>query len=154
VGTSSVRAILLAWLLVFPATYGAAGPALPDPTEEMTPEELATLPEPTLATQEVVGVSTPGAGAGTVPIAPGGALWRVQVFSTADSELADRIARAAARLFDTKAYVAHEASQYKVRLGDYASETEASDLRMRAVRSGYPGAFRIRCTPNPTLNND
>jgi len=41
-----------------------------------------------------------------------------------------------------------------VRLGDYASETEAAELRMRAVRSGYPGAFRIRCTPNPTLNND
>jgi hypothetical protein len=120
----------------------------------MTPEELQTLPEPIPVSPAGVGVSTPGTSAGTVPIAPGGALWRVQVFSTADPDLADRIARAAARLLETKAYVAHEASQYKVRLGDYASETEALELRMRAVRSGYPGAFRVRCAPNPTLNND
>ncbi|HXF59741.1 MAG TPA: SPOR domain-containing protein [Candidatus Saccharimonadales bacterium] len=155
-GTSSARAAVLALAAAGALAIhaGPGGAALPDPAEEMTPEELQTLPEPVPAAPAGVGASTPRATTGTAPIAPGGVLWRVQVFSTADPGLADRIARAAARILEAKAYVAQEASQYKVRLGDYASESEAAELRMRAVRSGYPGAFRIRCAPNPTLNND
>lgn len=118
--------------LVIPAAAPAVGTA--DPSEEMTAEELQSIAEP---------VPAPSAG---------GALWRVQVFATQDPELADRIAREAAQLLAAKAYVAREASQYKVRLGDYGSEGEAADLKVKAVRSGFPGAFRIRCAPNPTIN--
>jgi hypothetical protein len=119
----------------------AAAPAAPaaDPSEEMTAEELQTIAEP---------VAPPVSS----PPAAGGALWRVQVFATQDPGLADRVAREAAQLLAAKAYVAREASQYKVRLGDYGSEGEAADLKVKAVRSGFPGAFRIRCAPNPTIN--
>jgi sporulation related protein len=111
-----------------------AGP--PEPSEEMTAEELATIPEPVPA----------------LPRAPGSALWRVQVFATQDPVLADRIAQEARRTLDARAYVSREAAQYKVRLGDYASEGEALELKAKAVRSGFPGAFRIRCAIDPTLN--
>lgn len=124
-----------------------AAPAAPaaDPSEEMTAEELRTIAEPVPPTSAARPDSVPAPSAG-------GALWRVQVFATQDPELADRIAREAAQLLAAKAYVAREASQYKVRLGDYGSEGEAADLKVKAVRSGFPGAFRIRCAPNPTIN--
>jgi len=118
--------------------------AAPDPSEEMTAQELLAIPEPVPALPETT--SSPA------PTAPGSALWRVQVFATQDPDLADRIAQEAAQALQAKAYVAHEASQYKVRLGDYGSEGEAADLKLKAVRIGFPGAFRIRCAPNPTLN--
>ena len=142
------RLLVLILLLAAPAL------AAQDPSEEMTPAELATIPEPVPAIPQGVGTSAPPAPSRTPQDAPGGALWRVQILSTQDSGLADRIARQAAQLLGVKAYVAREASRYKVRLGDFGSETEALALRMRAVRIGYPGAFRIRCVPNPTLNND
>jgi hypothetical protein len=53
-----------------------------------------------------------------------------------------------------EAHVDHEASRYKVRLGGFGSEEEAGTLRDEAVRSGYPGAFRIRCASDTTLNKD
>lgn len=145
------RLLILALLLISPALCSAAAS---DPTEEMTPAELATIPEPVPAPSTGVGVSAPPAPSRSPLSAPGGVLWRVQILSTQDSGLADRIAGEAAELLGVKAYVAREAFQYKVRLGDFGSETEALPLRTKAVRSGYPGAFRIRCASNPTLNND
>jgi len=53
-------------------------------------------------------------------------------------------------LLQTAASVAYEAPFYKVRLGEYRSEQEAAPLRYKAVRSGFPGAFRIRCSPDAT----
>ncbi len=144
----------------------AQRPPSADPGEEITPEELGTIPEP---------VPPQSSGAGHAPrssprapqAAPegasggsgkdsraGGALWRVQVFATEDRDLAARTASEASILLGAKAHVAHETSHYKVRLGDYRSEAEAGALRDLAVRSGYPGAFRIRCKPDTTLNND
>ena len=85
---------------------------------------------------------------------PAGALWRVQVLTTLDRELAERTAGEAARLLHVNVHVAHEASHYKVRLGGYGSEEEARSLRNRAVRAGYPSAFRVLCAPDTTLNNN
>jgi hypothetical protein len=136
--------------LVIPAAAPAARKA--DPSEEMTAEELQTIVEPLPAPTAARPDSAPGSPADSTSRATAGALWRVQVFATQDPGLADRIAREAAQLLAAKAYVAREASQYKVRLGDYGSEGEAADLKVRAVRSGFPGAFRIRCAPNPTIN--
>ena len=130
-------------LALVPASGGATLGR--DPSEEMTAEELATIPEPVASTSPATASPSPSR-------ASGSALWRVQVFATQDAALADRIAQEAGRTLDARAYVAHEASQYKVRLGDYGSEGEALELKAKAVKSGFPGAFRIRCAPNPTLN--
>jgi hypothetical protein len=78
----------------------------------------------------------------------------VQVFATQDRDLAQRTAREAAQLFHAEARVDYEASRYKVRLGGFASEEEAGTLRDTALRSGFPGAFRIRCTPDTTINKN
>jgi len=148
-----------------PASPAAAAPRTPslDPSEEITPEELATIPEPVPASP---GSDTPFSARSplpapqTAPQADSGPgeprtrtpanLWRVQVFVTQDRGLADRMAKEAAERLSVRAHVAYEGSHYKVRLGDYRSEDEAQPLRERAVRAGFPGAFRIRCTPGTT----
>jgi len=79
-----------------------------------------------------------------------GQVWRVQIFATQDRELADRMAGEAGALLQAAVYVSHEAPLYKVRVGDYRSEQEAAPLRDKAVRSGFPGAFRIRCSHEAT----
>jgi hypothetical protein len=131
-------------------------PSTLDPSEEITPEELESIPDPLPA--------SPGADGGAstrspVRISQGASqegekspqasslapLWRVQVFATQDRDLADRIAKEAAARLQVRAYVAREAAQYKVRLGDYESEEAAQPLRELALRAGFPGAFRIRC---------
>lgn len=144
------RLLILALFLAAPLAPAAAS----ESSEEMTPAELATIPEPVPAASAASGISAPPAPSRSPLSAPGGVLWRVQIFSTQDSGLADRIAGEAGQLLGVKAYVAREAFHYKVRLGDFGSETEAQSLRVKAVRSGYLGAFRIRCASNPTLNND
>lgn len=135
-------------------TPPAAAPHAPDPSEEITPEELGTIPEP--VPPQSAGSATPDLrSAPRAPQgAPEGALWRVQVFATEDRALADRTAAEAALHLGAKAHVTREGSHYKVRLGDYGSEREAADLRDLAARSGYPGAFRIRCEPDTTLNKN
>jgi hypothetical protein len=162
-----------------PATRGAAAaapavaapaagrPASPDPGEQITPAELATIPEPVPASPDNPGAPTPRQQIRTLQKAPEGdsgrteegpkakgSLWRVQVFATQDRDLAERTAREATQLLHVEARVEYEASRYKVRLGDFGSEEEAGALRDEAVRAGYPGAFRIRCTPDTTLNKD
>ncbi len=167
---STSRALGVLAALAFLGSAGAAlgKPAVPDPGEEITPEELASIPEPVPATPGGGRVQTPhmpAGGAQTAPQGvsaklgqayadPAGALWRVQVLATLDRELAERTAGEAARLLHVNAHVAHEASHYKVRLGDYRSEEEARPLRDQAIRAGYTGAFRTLCTPDTTLNNN
>jgi len=143
-----------------PAAQPAGKPPAPDPAEEITPAELSTIPEPVPATSDAGGGANPRSPArgpqtasegdsGPTGQGPkgGGFLWRVQVFATQDRDLAERTAREAAQLLHVQTRVDHEASRYKVRLGGFASEEEAGALRDEAVRSGYPGAFRIRCAP-------
>jgi len=143
-----------------PAAQPAGKPSVPDPTEEITPAELSTIPEPVPAASDAGGWANPRSPArgpqtasegdsGPTGQRPkgGGSLWRVQIFATQDRDLAERTAREASQLLHVETHVDHEASRYKVRLGGFASEEEAGALRDEAVRSGYPGAFRIRCAP-------
>jgi hypothetical protein len=146
----------------------AAGkPPVPDPGEQITPAELAAIPEPVPAIPEGAGTPIPRPPAKASQKPPEGdsarteegpkatgSLWRVQIFATQDRDLAERTAREAARLLHVAAHVHYEAPRYKVRLGDYGSEEGAGTLRDKAVRAGYPGAFRIRCAPDTTLNKD
>ncbi len=149
---------------------GDSGPrrrAILDPSEEITPGELSTIPEPVPGASRGMGgirQRAPLPMAQTAPEADSrardagswrdGPLWRVQVFATQDRALADRMAEETAALLHVSAHVAYETPLYKVRLGDYGSEEAAGPLRDRAVQSGFPGAFRIRCAREATNNPD
>ena len=151
------------------APQGTAGRAL-DPSEEITPEELATIPEPlpgssqalkgdpdrpmetvapapsggpSGATETADAVDSPVPGAGTW-------VWRVQIFASDRRDEAERVSREAAQALATTASVDRDGAVYKVRLGRFASEAEAQALRERAIRAGYPGAFRIRAAASET----
>src|SRR5947208_1368445 len=150
-----------------PTPYPAEQSPGRDPSEEITPEELAAISEPVSPPGGVsprVKAKTPAAGSGrgsqagsarAEAVRPGSSfLWRVQVFVTQDRALADRKAREAVERLQARAHVAHEAPYYKVRLGDYASEEEAQPLRLKALFSGYPGAFRVRCYSDTTYQTD
>lgn len=148
----------------------ASTPPLPpnrDPGEEITPEELATISEPVPGSQSVpagAGPRTPSQRAQGSPQAQStrpesdrrrpASLWRVQIFVTQDRDLADRKAKEAAERLQVKAHVEFESPNYKVRLGDYASEGEAQPLRDRALYTGYPGAFRVRCDAHTSYELD
>ncbi|TMQ55044.1 MAG: SPOR domain-containing protein [Candidatus Eisenbacteria bacterium] len=138
-----------------------------DPAEEITPEELAAISEPIPGSQSVPGRAGAGKPAGgaqgssqaqsTRPESLGPrptSLWRVQIFVTQDRDLANRKAREAAERLQVKAHVEFESPNYKVRLGDYRSEGEAQPLRDRAVFTGYPGAFRVRCDAGTSYELD
>ncbi len=142
-------------------------PPVLDPSEEITSEELSTIPEPVPgAPRSGEGArprsSLPRAQAASQrdsmaiegPVRTQGALWRVQIFATQDRDLADRMAMEAGDLLKVPAYVANEPPHYKVRLGDYGSEEDARPLREKAVRLGFPGAFRVRCPRNVTGGMD
>jgi hypothetical protein len=166
-----------------PAPSSTRAPAAPDPGEEITPEELSTIPEPVPRTTGggagrnlqtplpmAQAASEPDSAPVEWPVEPQApprapeksaaavgapaSVWRVQIFATQDRGLADRMAREAALALQAAAHVEHEGSSYKVRLGDFNSEEEAEPLRERAVRSGYPGAFKIRCAADATHNTN
>jgi hypothetical protein len=145
-----------------------AAPARLDPTEEITPEELATIPDPVPgsgppapprsgdpvppqetppeSTEARKGGGTPDGGETRAP-APSEALWSVQIFASEDRKEAESVARRAAAALRSEAFVTPEPPLHKVRVGRFATEEEAQALRDRAVRAGYAGAFRIRIGP-------
>lgn len=147
---------------------GTASRAL-DPSEEITPEELASIPEPVPGTSpalkgdpdrpmETVAPAPsggPSGAAGTADTgeaaAPSGSLvWRVQIFASDRREEAERVSREAAQALATTGSVERDGAVFKVRLGRFATEAEAQALRERAVRAGYPGAFRVRAAAPET----
>ncbi len=140
-----------------------------DPSEEITPEELASIPEPvppatarkasppavssvpkaSPATLEPrsdsLRTDTPPAAASVAPTLPRGPwVWRVQILATPDRALAERVAGEASERLGTLARVDTVARLHKVRLGGFATEAEAQILKWRAVEMGYPGAFRVK----------
>ena len=144
------------------STRGATGRVL-DPSEEITPEELASIPEPLPgSSQALKGVPDrpmesvapapsegPSGAAGTAGATdaetPSGPwVWRVQIFASDRREEAERVGREAAQALSTAASVDRDGAIYKVRLGRFGTEDEAQALRERAIQAGYPGAFRIR----------
>ena len=126
----------------------SAWPGGLDPSEEITPEELATIPDPipgapqAAATAPVVATTTV---ARDVASEDGRRwVWRVQVFASPDLAQADRIAKEAETRFGEPSVIEYEGSLYKVRLGAFATESLAQALRESAVQEGYPGAFRMK----------
>jgi outer membrane biosynthesis protein TonB len=124
-----------------------------DPSEEITPQELATIPDPvpgapprdrpqdgSESRSGGSGTSGGSSGAGTAQERP----WSVQIFASEDRGEAQRVARTAADRLQMAARVDHEAPLYKVRVGRFADEQEAQTLRTQAIRAGFAGAFRVR----------
>lgn len=152
--------VLLAAALSFAAAAeGATAPGTLDPSEVITPAELATIPDPVPPTPSAPPSRAPGAAPATAPSAavvdsaapPAGVgTWRVQVFASPDLAQAGQVAREASEKLGVPFTIEFEGSNYKVRLGRYASEDEAQALRERALREGYPGAFRSRDSTSAT----
>ena len=134
-----------------------------DPSEQITPQELATLPDPVPrgtttpepapdAPQPSSGTLPPGSGSrpssgDSAAPAPSEGLWSVQIHASESRTEAERLGRTAARRLKAELFIQREGSLYKVRLGAFATEADAQALRDRAIRAGYPGAFRTRFRP-------
>lgn len=134
-----------------PAASTALSGAL-DPSEEITAEELASIPDPVPqpdpdpVPQPIPDAPVKAAESAERKMAEDGRrwVWRVQVFASPDLAQADRIAKEAGARFGEHSVIEYEGSLYKVRLGAFASESLAQALRERAVQEGYPGAFRMK----------
>ena len=145
----------------------AAPPRL-DPSEEITPEELASIPDPVpggsspapieeapLApgAQALPQATAPPAAAPTtpapspVPDAAGptaaAGVWRVQIFASPDRAQAERVGREASERLGASYVLAQDGNLVKVQLGSFTREEDAQALKERAVKSGYAGAFRV-----------
>lgn len=144
-----------------PVTQRAQEPAAPDtvsdspsfdPSEVITAEELATIPDPVPGAPAEPPIDPTPPPPVEVPGAAGddGAawIWRVQVFASPDRTQAERAAREASERLGQPHVLDREDSLYKVRLGAFRSESDAEPLKRRAVLEGYAGAFRVR-TPAP-----
>jgi hypothetical protein len=150
------------------AATGADSPAGNlDASEEITSEELASIPEPPgtsarpatrppaaadtttpRAAPEAPGPRSTGDAPATPsepPSVPSGPwIWRVQILATPDRALAERTAQEASERLGTVARIDTDPPLHKVRLGGFGSETDAQILKQRAVEMGYPGAFRVK----------
>jgi len=151
-------------------------PATPprlDPSEEITPEELASIPDPVPGGSSPAPIEeaplAPGAQAqpqapapsATAPAAPApstpapapppdaagspavAGVWRVQIFASPDRAQADRVGREASERLEAPYVLLQDGSLVKVRLGSFTREEDAQALKERAARSGYAGAFRV-----------
>jgi hypothetical protein len=128
-------------------------PARLDSSEEITPQELATIPDPVPGApprgkpQDGSESRSGGSSASSGSSSPGTAQekpWSVQIFASEDRGEAQRVARSAADRLQMAARVDHEPPLYKVRVGRFADELEAQTLRAQAIRAGFAGAFRVR----------
>jgi len=130
----------------------ATAPAALDPSEAITAEELATIPDPVPG-----GADEPPANAAPVSESPSPStgmtsgdpsswIWRVQIFASPDRAQAEQTAREASERLGESYVLDREGALYKVRLGAFMKETDAEPLKRRAVLEGYAGAFRVRTT--------
>ncbi|HEY6146416.1 MAG TPA: SPOR domain-containing protein [Thermoanaerobaculia bacterium] len=167
-----------------PSAGAAASSVALDPTEAITPRELASIPDPVpeAPPRVATGNPVPGESETTIPAAATDApapdspatdsqaagrapapraepsderrwVWRVQVFASPDLEQAERIAKGTSSRFGEPSVIEFESPLYKVRLGAFASEALAQTLRERAVREGFPGAFRMRSPQSMTSSS-
>lgn len=135
------------------ASAGASeGTGKLDPSEVITAEELATIPDPVPGrTAEPPVEATPPRESTPSPPPTGDGtawIWRVQIFASPDRAQAERTAREASDRLGEPHVIDQEGSLYKVRLGAFSKESDAEPLKRKAVIEGYTGAFRVR-TPAP-----
>lgn len=102
-----------------------------------TREAIPVLPQ---GARDVSGGDVPSAAGDDGELRPG---YRVQLFATADRELAEAHATEAREFFDEPVYVKAEGVLYKVHVGDCASRDEADALRRKALGLGHAGAFIV-----------
>jgi hypothetical protein len=146
----------LAVLRTLPEPAGAS--ELPDTVRVPVPaptEPLGDRPgaRPIAAPPESLAapVVTPPAAPATPPAPPAGTspdpCWRVQVAAPPERDRADRMAEAARSQLMLPFVVEREAGLHKVRTRDCLSTAAATDLRRRALESGFEGAFRFPGKP-------
>ena len=130
---------------------GTSVPAKLDPSEAITAEELATIPDPVpgqTAEPPIEASPMPESSSTTPPSTSDGSqtawIWRVQVFASPERAQAERTAREATERLGESYVIDREGSLYKVRLGAFSKESDAEPLKRKAVLEGYTGAFRVR----------
>ncbi|MFC1683763.1 SPOR domain-containing protein [Candidatus Zixiibacteriota bacterium] len=70
--------------------------------------------------------------------------YRVQIFLSDDLREASRIMAEARERFEEEVYLEYDAPYYKVRVGDYGTESEGDGLLKIAQRLGYGDAWLVR----------
>jgi len=108
--------------------------SLPEPTTVKLPADIRVTPPPAGA-----GAPSPAAAPG-VGYAPG-ACYEVQLAASAEAEVAQRMADAAAVRFGVPTRVVAAGGLHRVRAGECLDGAAAAALRDRARAAGYPGAF-------------
>jgi hypothetical protein len=71
--------------------------------------------------------------------------FRVQIFVGGDEFEARQMEEQALMSFDESVYLIFDSPNYKIRIGDCKTRTEANELRQRAVGSGYKDAWVVQC---------
>jgi cell division septation protein DedD len=67
--------------------------------------------------------------------------FRVQIFASSSLEKAETVARQARTVFSESVYVEYSAPLYRVRVGDFSTKEQALEMKEKAVRAGYEGAW-------------
>ncbi len=67
--------------------------------------------------------------------------FRVQIFASSSLEKAEAVAKQARTIFSERVYVEYSAPLYRVRVGDLSSKEQALELKEKAVKAGYDGAW-------------
>jgi hypothetical protein len=70
--------------------------------------------------------------------------YRVQIFLSDDLREASRIMAEARERFEEEVYLEYDAPYYKVRVGDFGTESEGQGLLKMAQRFGYQDAWLVR----------
>ena len=71
--------------------------------------------------------------------------FRVQIFVSRDEFETRQIEEQALMSFDESVYLIFDSPNYKIRVGDCRSRSEANELRQRAVGLGYKDAWVVQC---------
>jgi hypothetical protein len=143
------------------AAVDANGVPIPEPTLPLGQRRtgpIPTIPDSVLRALADSAGRAPGAAA-PAPAAPGSgaapagssaaadSCWRVQVAAPEEADRADQLRGAAQSLLLVPMVVEEEQGLFKVRTRDCLSGAGASNLRARAVTSGFTGAFRFLRRP-------
>jgi len=75
--------------------------------------------------------------------------YRVQVLATHSAQKADSLQALLEGKIDDPVYVVFETPNYKVRVGDYLSRSQAEAQQAKLVKLGYPNAWILRSRIKP-----
>lgn len=75
--------------------------------------------------------------------------YRVQILATHSAQKADSLRLLLEQKIDDPVYVIFETPNYKVRVGDYLSRSQAEAQQAQLVKIGYPNAWILRSRIKP-----